>query len=103
MGRAYWTGCVAQVKAEGQEQRYQLLHVLEFSSERKRMSVIVRTPAGRVKLLCKGADTVIYERLGGEQAAVRRQTTAHLEQFARDGLRTLCCATVPRPPTATPH
>ena len=64
------------------------------------MSVIVRTPSGKIKLFCKGADTVIYERLGGAapsgpqqyQQHIRQVTTAHLENFAREGLRTLCCA-----------
>nr|CAG4636771.1 EOG090X00X3 [Ceriodaphnia reticulata] len=88
------------ITAEGMEHRYQLLHVLEFSSDRKRMSVIVRTPSGKIKLFCKGADTVIYERLGSaaptgpqqHQQYIRQVTTNHLESFAREGLRTLCCA-----------
>ena len=45
---------------------YQLLNVLDFTSARKRMSVIVREPAsegGRVVLICKGADSIIYERM----------------------------------------
>jgi magnesium-transporting ATPase (P-type) len=37
--------------------------VIEFTSDRKRMSVIVKDPFGKIKLLCKGADTVIEERL----------------------------------------
>ena len=50
--------------AEEAEVEYELLNVLEFTSARKRMSVIVRDPAtGEILLLCKGADTVIYERL----------------------------------------
>jgi magnesium-transporting ATPase (P-type) len=35
---------------------YKLLNILEFSSARKRMSVIVRTEEGRLFLFCKGAD-----------------------------------------------
>nr|CAG4639782.1 EOG090X00X3 [Daphnia pulex] len=88
------------ITAEGMEHRYQLLHILEFTSDRKRMSVIVRTPSGKIKLFCKGADTVIYERLGSaaptgpqqHQQYIRQVTTNHLEAFAREGLRTLCCA-----------
>lgn len=45
------------------EHCYELLHVLEFSSDRKRMSVIVRTPSNKIQLFCKGADSVIYDRL----------------------------------------
>lgn len=35
-----------------------VLEVLEFTSARKRMSVIVERDDGRVQLLAKGADTV---------------------------------------------
>ncbi len=77
-----------------------MLHVLEFDSVRKRMSVIVRTPGNMIKLFCKGADKVIFERLqdlvpeeGTKlQRKIRQDTKAHLDSFARQGLRTLCCA-----------
>ena len=39
--------------------KYKLLHIVEFTSDRKRMSAIVRTREGRVMLVCKGADNVI--------------------------------------------
>ncbi|CAG8673145.1 2613_t:CDS:2, partial [Dentiscutata heterogama] len=45
------------------EQTFQILNILEFSSKRKRMSVICRLPNGRISLFCKGADSVIMERL----------------------------------------
>ncbi|KAM6361014.1 phospholipid-transporting ATPase IA isoform 1-T1 [Alca torda] len=75
----------------GQEERYELLNVLEFTSTRKRMSVIVRTPSGKLRLYCKGADTVIYDRLA-ESSKYKEITLKHLEQFATEGLRTLCFA-----------
>uniref|UniRef100_A0A452T1F3 P-type phospholipid transporter n=1 Tax=Ursus maritimus TaxID=29073 RepID=A0A452T1F3_URSMA len=75
----------------GQEERYELLNVLEFTSARKRMSVIVRTPSGKLRLYCKGADTVIYDRLA-ETSKYKEITLKHLEQFATEGLRTLCFA-----------
>ncbi|BFZ14729.1 hypothetical protein BsWGS_17768 [Bradybaena similaris] len=71
--------------------KYQVLNVLEFTSKRKRMSVIVRTPEKKIILYCKGADNVIYERLGSNKAFTD-ETVAHLEQFAATGLRTLCFA-----------
>ena len=44
---------------------YEALNVCEFnSSHNKRMSTIVRTPNDKIELYCKGADTVILERLG---------------------------------------
>ncbi|CAM5109019.1 unnamed protein product [Eretmochelys imbricata] len=75
----------------GHEERYELLNVLEFTSTRKRMSVIVRTPSGKLRLYCKGADTVIYDRLA-ESSKYKEITLKHLEQFATEGLRTLCFA-----------
>jgi len=45
----------------------------------------------KLKLFCKGADSVIYERLGPKQPFLDK-TTAHLEEFALEGLRTLCIA-----------
>lgn len=42
---------------------YEILDVIEFSSKRKRMSVIVRCPDGRIWLICKGADTIMLPRL----------------------------------------
>lgn len=42
---------------------YQILDVIEFSSSRKRMSIIVRMPDNRLCVFCKGADSMIMERL----------------------------------------
>lgn len=75
---------------------YELLHVLEFNSARKRMSVILRKmdDEGRLFLLCKGADNVIFERLAKDssQAELRAKTDKDLQFFASEGLRTLCLA-----------
>jgi magnesium-transporting ATPase (P-type) len=43
--------------------KYKLLHVFEFNSDRKRMSVVVRTPYNKIMIVCKGADSIINERL----------------------------------------
>uniref|UniRef100_A0A3Q3VP15 Phospholipid-transporting ATPase n=1 Tax=Mola mola TaxID=94237 RepID=A0A3Q3VP15_MOLML len=64
-----------------------------FYSNRKRMSVVVRTPNGKLRLYCKGADNVIFERLT-EASQYKELTVSHLEQFATEGLRTLCFAYV---------
>ncbi|KAF6819097.1 phospholipid-transporting ATPase DNF3-like protein 2 [Colletotrichum sojae] len=45
------------------KESYQVLDVIEFSSQRKRMSIIIRMPDGRVCVFCKGADNVILPRL----------------------------------------
>ncbi|XP_077210178.1 aminophospholipid ATPase 3 isoform X2 [Tasmannia lanceolata] len=71
---------------------YEILSVLEFNSTRKRQSVICRYPNGRLVLYCKGADTVIYERLAHGNHNIKKTTREHLEEFGSAGLRTLCLA-----------
>lgn len=82
------------LNVEGKAIEYPLLATLEFNSTRKRMSTIVRMPdTGKIKLICKGADSVIYSRLKPHcQEELRRQTAIQLEEFASEGLRTLCIA-----------
>ncbi|KAI5868263.1 phospholipid-translocating P-type ATPase [Durotheca rogersii] len=53
---------------------YQILDVIEFSSKRKRMSIIVRYPDGRICLICKGADSVILPRLQLAHVAMQKAT-----------------------------
>ncbi|KAK7976779.1 uracil phosphoribosyltransferase [Apiospora arundinis] len=48
---------------EDRTEIYELLDVIEFSSARKRMSIVVRYPDGRICLICKGADSAILPRL----------------------------------------
>ncbi|KAA0703813.1 Phospholipid-transporting ATPase ID [Triplophysa tibetana] len=71
---------------------YELLAVLDFNNVRKRMSVIVRSPKGRLILYCKGADTMIYERLHPSCSKIMEVTTEHLNEYAGEGLRTLALA-----------
>ena len=77
----------------GQAERLVPLRVLEFDSTRKRMSTIVRDAQGRLVLYCKGADSVIYERLAKDHDPVlKERTNKDMEMFANNGLRTLCIA-----------
>ncbi|KAL8683886.1 MAG: hypothetical protein Q9186_000229 [Xanthomendoza sp. 1 TL-2023] len=63
---------------------YQVLDVIEFSSLRKRMSVIVRMPDQRICIMCKGADTTITQllRLAGlaEDQAMKVQKRVNRRQ-----------------------
>ncbi|KAK9369676.1 hypothetical protein V1509DRAFT_618776 [Lipomyces kononenkoae] len=60
---------------------YDILETIDFSSARKRMSIVVRFPDGRICLLCKGADSVIFQRLQSgklaqsKKAEVQRRVT----------------------------
>ncbi|KAI5941490.1 Phospholipid-transporting ATPase IC [Manis javanica] len=73
----------------GTERTYHVLAILDFNSDRKRMSIIVRTPEGSIRLYCKGADTVIYERLH-KMNPTKQETQDALDIFASETLRTLC-------------
>lgn len=48
---------------------YEVLDVIEFSSARKRMSVVVKFPDGRICIVCKGADNIILEKLRNSELA----------------------------------
>ncbi|KAL3526061.1 hypothetical protein ACH5RR_014433 [Cinchona calisaya] len=74
------------------DRSYKLLHVLEFSSARKRMSVIVRNIENQLLLLCKGADSVMFERLSKEAQVFKDDTIIHIKKYAEAGLRTLVIA-----------
>ncbi|KAI5294806.1 hypothetical protein KEM52_003142, partial [Ascosphaera acerosa] len=80
-----------QIDVDGETREYELLAVCEFNSTRKRMSTIFRCPDGKIRIYCKGADTVILERLNKHNPTVEA-TLQHLEEYASDGLRTLCLA-----------
>ncbi|XP_073476414.1 phospholipid-transporting ATPase IC-like [Aquarana catesbeiana] len=73
----------------GKEVTYERLAILDFNSDRKRMSVIVRYPDGKIRLYCKGADTIIYARLHSNNL-IKEPTQKALDAFAEETLRTLC-------------
>ena len=80
---------------------FELLNIIEFSSARKRMTVIVKDQkTGEIKVLTKGADSIIMDLLvdtdesaeGANQAQVRHSTSLTLLEHAKTGLRTLLLA-----------
>uniref|UniRef100_UPI00398EFEB6 phospholipid-transporting ATPase ID isoform X2 n=1 Tax=Pristiophorus japonicus TaxID=55135 RepID=UPI00398EFEB6 len=76
----------------GKSKIYELLSILDFDNVRKRMSVIVRCPDEKLRLYCKGADTIVFDRLNSSSQALRDITNTHLDEFAGNGLRTLVLA-----------
>ncbi|KAH0919752.1 hypothetical protein HID58_027412 [Brassica napus] len=74
------------------ERLYKVLNVLEFNSTRKRMSVIVQDEDGKLLLLCKGADNVMFERLSKKGREFEVETRDHVNEYADAGLRTLILA-----------
>ncbi len=96
-----------------------ILNVLSYTQERKRMSVIVQLPVldtdgtpvlsptsknpgepqGEIILFCKGADSVVFERLTSikkgsltEEHDIRTRSQRQIAEWGNDGLRTLCFA-----------
>jgi magnesium-transporting ATPase (P-type) len=68
---------------------------MEFNSDRKRMSVIVRDPAdGNIKMFTKGADSIIKARLDDSQLDKRMwaDIDLFLSKASAKGLRTLLMA-----------
>lgn len=51
---------------------YEILDVIEFSSKRKRMSIVLRCPDRRIWMICKGADSLILPRLRMAQVALQK-------------------------------
>ncbi|KAI1414424.1 phospholipid-translocating P-type ATPase [Hypoxylon sp. FL1857] len=59
---------------------YEVLDVIEFSSKRKRMSIVIRMPDGRVCVFCKGADNIMIARL--RNALLAKQKASAVERRA---------------------
>ncbi|XP_060743448.1 phospholipid-transporting ATPase VB [Tachysurus vachellii] len=83
--------------------RFDVLDVLAFDSNRRRMSIIVRHPETKnIVMYTKGADSSIMDRLDAsfkekvhmksERTNMVHKTQNDLDMYARDGLRTLCFA-----------
>jgi magnesium-transporting ATPase (P-type) len=55
------------------------------------MTVVVRTPDGKIKVMCKGADSIIAERLAkcDRNDEMMVEVDQHLNKYAGSGLRTL--------------
>lgn len=72
--------------------RFERLATLEFTSDRKRMSTIVRDGKGQIWLLTKGAESYVFplcQETSRHRIAVTQQ---HINDYAKIGLRTLAVA-----------
>ncbi|XP_049532124.1 phospholipid-transporting ATPase IF isoform X1 [Anopheles darlingi] len=70
--------------------QFERLAVLEFTSDRKRMSVIVADPSGQKWLYTKGAESHVLPLC--ESGPLIATTQGHVDEFAKCGLRTLAVA-----------
>lgn len=82
------------IKTPKGDQKFKRLNICEFTSTRKRMSVIVEDKDKKIILMCKGADSVITDRLSNDSlySNTFNETDRVVTQFANEGLRTLYLA-----------
>ncbi|OVA06770.1 Cation-transporting P-type ATPase [Macleaya cordata] len=74
----------------GERQRFDVLGLHEFDSDRKRMSVIVGCPDKSMKIFVKGADTSMFSIIDKSlNVHLNRATETHLHTYSSLGLRTL--------------
>ncbi|KAH9606304.1 hypothetical protein KSS87_020637 [Heliosperma pusillum] len=74
----------------GERQRYDVLGLHEFDSDRKRMSVILGCPDKTVKVFVKGADSTMFNVIDkSANSSVLHATEAHIKSYSTVGLRTL--------------
>eukprot|EP01134_Creolimax_fragrantissima_P001455 CFRG1455T1 len=76
------------IQVNGKIEKYKLLALLDFTSDRKRMTVVLEWTDGRIRVITKGADSVMFARINCTQEQLDN-TEKHLEEYATDGLRTL--------------
>ncbi|CAN8298119.1 unnamed protein product [Cochlearia groenlandica] len=77
------------INVRGEMQRFNVLGLHEFDSDRKRMSVILGCPDMSVKLFVKGADSSMFSVMDGSYGDVIEATKEQLHAYSSDGLRTL--------------
>ncbi|KAG7554138.1 P-type ATPase cytoplasmic domain N [Arabidopsis suecica] len=77
------------INVRGETQRFNVLGLHEFDSDRKRMSVILGCPDMSVKLFVKGADSSMFSVMDESYGGVIQETKIQLHAYSSDGLRTL--------------
>lgn len=65
------------IEVMGETKVHELLCILDFNNTRRRMSVVFREN-GKIRLYCKGADSVIFDRLEPGNEEYKAMTLQHL-------------------------
>ncbi|CAL9085786.1 unnamed protein product [Musa acuminata var. zebrina] len=74
----------------GERQRFEVLGLHEFDSDRKRMSAVICCPDKSIKLFVKGADSAMFSILDKSfDSEIIQATEMHLHAYSSLGLRTL--------------
>ncbi|XP_056171241.1 phospholipid-transporting ATPase 2 isoform X2 [Syzygium oleosum] len=82
---------IIEIRFNGTVIHYEVLETLEFTSDRKRMSIVVKNcQNGKIFLLTKGADEAILPYANPGQQT--RTFVEAVDQYSQLGLRTLCLA-----------
>jgi magnesium-transporting ATPase (P-type) len=81
-----------QIEVFGRPRTYRLLQKFEFTSDRKKMSVVVQDErTGLILLYSKGADLAIFDKLSVNiEQHFLEATKEDLIKFSTKGFRTLC-------------
>ena len=75
------------------EKKYNILNVLTFNSQRKRMSIILKDENGTIKLYIKGADCEIKKRLSKKNKNLYvSNIIKKVDEYSSKGYRTLLVA-----------
>ena len=75
------------------EKKYNILNVLTFNSQRKRMSIILKDETGTIKLYIKGADCEIKKRLSKKNKNFYvSNIIKKVDEYSSKGYRTLLVA-----------
>jgi len=82
-------GDIVNIDIHGKREQYTQLVAFEFTSDRKRMSVLVRNSNGKLRLYIKGADDMIMARVAAGNEGVIHRLQERVNTYAAAGLRTL--------------
>jgi phospholipid-translocating ATPase len=77
---AGWDGEEGDSPSQSVDEVYEILDVIEFTSTRKRMSIVVRLPDGKICVFCKGADSTVMQLL--KQKALAMEKVIEIEERA---------------------
>ena len=80
------------IRVDEQEQRWHLLQTIDFTSARKRMTSVLKSPTGEIHVFSKGADSILIALCHRNQENLRAQSINFMDGYAKEGLRTLLLA-----------